>query len=274
MMSKVFCVTLATLSIVAVSVAGCATSPPSTDYRGVSVNDLVESVQCELRLGAFDGANIAKNLAKHGATAELELRLTDTSKLGASAVWVAPTGPEVLTASLGLNSDGSSARTAKLEFSVELKNLKNKTCGYGRTGLPAAPTGLGLSDWVRSAFHAAGQDDVAEISEATYKLEFTLKQGADGGISVLSSRFNSAMIGGAASREDKHTLTVTLARIAVPQPQQVKIVSWPAAGADRKPRSAAGGTVPFAVTPDGTSKFQFSRERLNRERPVNLLPVR
>jgi hypothetical protein len=259
--------------LAACAVSGCAALPPQTEYRGVSVNDLVDAVQCELRLGSHDGGQIAPNLKDHVASAELELRLTDTSNIGASAVWVAPTGPELLTASLGISSGGFAARTAKLEFSVELKNLHKKVCLHGRTGLPSVPDGLGLSNWVRSAFQAAREDDVTKVSEATYKLEFVLTQGANGGINVVSTKFRPAMIGGGASREDRHILTVTLARKAGPSTQQVEIVKWPAQ-ATAKTMSRSAGDKPkirtFAVEPDTVDRFQFSRERLDRERPTNL----
>lgn len=261
------CICFALLS----SLSACAALPPAPHERGISVEQIVEAVQCEIGSAAASSKSLQKLLSGYRAKAELELKLIDTSQAGANALLVLPSAPEVITASLGIGASASSSRKTTVSFGMDVQKLIQKTCGQSPTGMPSSPSSLGLRDWVISAFSAADINDRVSFAEATYTLEFILAANANGGVSVVANRIPNASLGASVNRQDTHTITVALSpKQGPPDPLEVTITNWPAGGV----RQSAGsekriGPPPGALQSGNSNTLRrldtlIEREKLKR----------
>jgi hypothetical protein len=213
---------------IALSVASCATLPPKPEDRGVAVEALVEAVQCELKAASLSSPKLTALLSNYQAKAELELKLVDTNQAGASGQFVLPVSPETVSASFGIGRSASSTRKTTISFVMDIKKLQTKPCNHLKSGLPATPLTLGLNDWVVSAFNAVDDKDSANVSEATYSLEFILTTDARGNVSVTAFRIPASSLGGAITRQDTHSLIVGMTpKQGEPPPTKIEITSWP-----------------------------------------------
>lgn len=229
---------------------GCASLPSSPQERGVSVKQLVDTIQCEVATAYRKNPKIERDLKDFDGKIELEVVVHDETGAGATLA-VAPPVTHGLTA-LNLNADASDTakRTSKLAFWLHMKELGKHFCLAGLpAGLPELDGSFGLGAWLDDTVSAFDKGDHANLDEINYTLEFSIVRSAGGGLIIKAG---VATLGAAATakRTDGHTLKVALTPPAPTEgPLEIKIVG---------PVAIAGALSPSRSTRNASSRPSVS----------------
>jgi hypothetical protein len=243
---------------VTATLGGCATLPPTPGEQGISVETIVDAVQCELREAYRTFAKRGRTLDRLAALADMELKVVDDSSAGTTGTAIVLVTDGTFTPSIGLGATGRATRTAKLQFAVDMKELGPSTYDYCKaypdTGLPEAPSRLGLARWIEEGYGAFEQTDVAQYRKLVYEIEFVVTVSANGGFALAVVRGTAGLTAGV-SRQNTHLLTIALAPKVEPEgPLAVTIVGpvrvvGSGTPPDAEPRFAPPLRAPSVVPP-------------------------
>jgi hypothetical protein len=225
--------------------AGCAAVPAPPEFDGIKVEQIVDTVQCELA-GVFrDNPKLAKGLRDWVANVVLTLKVVNEVS-AKPTVTITPLLTPVITAGtltvvVGPDFNDQSQRIAEISFDVHMRDLDPKNlararnrmpvCG-GYTGLPQAAYGLGLREWANTVAYASGRDDFASLAGAVYDLKFFISRGVHGGFVFEGSRVKVDATGSTATHDTDNHLLVTFAED--PQPKVVAGKTRTSSGAKEK----------------------------------------
>jgi hypothetical protein len=171
-------------AIAASGLAGCAavTEPPSAD--GVSVNNIVDAVQCELASVYRTTPEYADSVRDWVAGVVLDLKVTNEAAAKPTVTLTPVITGGTLTVPIGPDFDIQPMRQAEISFDVHMRDLKPGARAKGKlpdcsqyTGMPEAPDGLGLGTWLATVAVAAGRPDFASLHGAVYEVKFFVSRG-------------------------------------------------------------------------------------------------
>jgi hypothetical protein len=239
--------------------ASCAAVPLPPEYDNISVEQIVDTVQCELAAIYRENPKFAPAVRDWVANVVLTLKVVN-EVAAKPTVTITPLLTPVITAGtltvvVGPDFDDQSQRIAEIQFDIHMRDLDPKThrggprkmpaCGRGYTGLPQAANGLGLREWVNTIAVAAGRSDFASLTGAVYDLKFFISRGLHGGFVFEGTRIKVDATGATASTDRDNHLLVTFAD-------------------DPKPKQAEGGksrTSPEARGKLDAQKYRFLPQR-------------
>jgi hypothetical protein len=201
----------------ACGLASCAavTEPPS--YDGISVNQIVDEVQCEL-------ASVYKTTPKQYsdsvtdwvAGVVLDLKVTNEIKAQPTVTITPVITGGTLTVPIGPDFDIQPMRNAEISFDVHMRDLKPGSHAKGKmpdcsqpSGLPEAPDGLGLGAWLSTVAVAAGRSDFASLHGAVYEVKFFVSRGLHGGFTFQNMNVGVDATGSSINRSTDNHLVVT-----------------------------------------------------------------
>ena len=205
--------------------AGCAAVPAPPEVDGIKVDQIVDAVQCELADVFRHDRQYSSAVRDWVANVVLTLKVVN-EVMAKPTVTVTPTiTAGTLTVAVGPDFDDQSQRIAEIQFDIHMRDLdpKNRSRSRGRlpdcggyTGLPQAPTGLGLREWVNTVAYAAGRQDFASLAGAVYDLKFFISRGLHGGFTFQNAQVNVDATGSSVNKSNDNHLLVTFAPDPLP----------------------------------------------------------
>lgn len=238
--------------------ASCAAVPAPPEYDNIRVEQIVDTVQCELASIYRENPEFAVAIRDWVANVVLTLKVVN-EVAAKPTVTITPLLTPVITAGtltvvVGPDFNDQSQRIAEIQFDVHMRDLDPKNprrgaakmplCAGGYTGLPQAAYGLGLREWVNTIAVAAGRPDFASLAGAVYDLKFFISRGLHGGFVFEGTRVKVDATGSTASTDRDNHLLVTFAE-------------------DPKPKVVAGKsrTSPEAKDKLDMQKYRFLPQR-------------
>jgi hypothetical protein len=143
--------------------------PPEAD--GISVENIVDAVQCELA-GIYERPH-GIELRDWAARVTLNLKVVNDA-MAAPTLTVTPTiSSGTLTVPIGPDLEDQSTRVTEIVFDVHMHDLEPNSKNARKlpncpsyTGLPQAAYGLGVTDWLATVAAAAGRHELAALEGA------------------------------------------------------------------------------------------------------------
>lgn len=252
------------VAALAAGLFGCSTHPLPQDVARVSVVDIVRRIRCEAREGLEDALQRAaaqgpshraqvekiRDLSKIGY--EFKFEMSEDNKAAASGLTFerAASHPgdgfklELVADLNGDNTENARKNTRIFAVVDDLKELHKARCGRvePRRNLIYPITGsIGIGEIVRTYIELETMTDLKTVDWETNKemiafsdqLEFrtTFDARANAELNFETAvgrwRLTKASLSGSASREDVHTVTVSLARDGSADPDLVEKVRSP-----------------------------------------------
>ncbi|EMS95503.1 putative lipopotein protein [Agrobacterium tumefaciens str. Cherry 2E-2-2] len=217
-----------------VFLTSCSTLPKHSDSEGVSVEDVVYNVRCELRDAVKAAPFLTNDTYGWTAGADLSLQVVASADGSVDAATSTPLKPGTFVPSIGFKHSGKADRTVSVGFKENLKALKPVACAQGaRVSQPRLHGELGIRQWVASLQAAANATDISP-EKAGYILEFTVETSGNLGPSfkVLPLGTSSLDIGAKLTGSRKNVNRLVIAFTKNPAPAK-----------------AAGGAAPKVLSP-------------------------
>ncbi len=191
------------------SLAGC-TIPDFPDEGFISVGEVVDRVQCELRHAK---ASYGKEVDAWQGAFALKLSVITNQEANPSLDWVIPYRlNETFKFSPSLAISNRVTREGKLKFDIVFRDLSPTPCNNVQNpGLHRLYGDFGLANWIGRTLGATGPDDRTSPGAFDYSLEFGIKLGgrATPGFSIIRLGGSAAL---SADRTDSHSLTATFTK--------------------------------------------------------------
>ncbi len=236
------------------ALSSCAAVPAPPEFDGIKVEQIVDTVQCELAAVFWDNPKYSAAVRDWVANVVLTLKVVNEVSARPTVTLTPAIAAGTLTVAVGPDFDDQSQRIAEIQFDVHMRDLDPKSrprpvgqmppCGDYFTGLPQAPNGLGLRQWVNTVASAAGRPDFASLAGAVYDLKFFINRGLHGRFTFQNAQVSVDATGSSASKTNDNHLLVTFAE-------------------DPRPAVVAGKTRTSAQATDklDAQKFRFLPQR-------------
>jgi hypothetical protein len=189
--------------------AGCTAVPPLDPIRKISVAQIADRVQCELRNAVAPYASKGWLRAWH-ASYILTLQVDADAGVALSNSFINPVSDGTFTLGTGLGLSGSTTRIETMSFTLPIQKIRNYRCM-----LPPPPEfdldgNLGLNDWVKRVAEAFDKHDKGEVESFGHSVSFVVAATASVTPNFALVRYTGP---GAfsANRKDTHTLNVAFA---------------------------------------------------------------
>ncbi len=185
--------------------SACASVPNLPQQRSITVSDVVDRVNCELKEGAFTARFLMLDGKGWTAGTILKLKIVSQQNVGLDLNLASPLNPGAVTVSLGGSQSGIADRTASVTFVNNLAEAEKITCKDGPDQDGVLLTGnLGIYDWLQ-ALKETKQYSNFNMKEFTYELEFTIERTGKLGavftaVPIGSSKFGAGPTLGGGSR--------------------------------------------------------------------------
>jgi hypothetical protein len=208
------------------ALAGCAAVPAQPEFDGIKVEQIVDTVQCELSAIYWDNPQYSSAVRDWVANVVLTLKVVNEVSAKPTVTFTPAIAAGTLTVAVGPDFDDQSQRIAEIQFDVHMRDLDPKrrarqrgqmpACSYAYTGLPQAAYGLGLREWVNTVATAAGRPDFASLTGAVYDLKFFINRGLHGGFTFQNAQVSVDATGSSANKSNDNHLLVTFAEDPLP----------------------------------------------------------
>lgn len=206
--------------------SNCAAVPAPPEFDGIKVEQIVDTVQCELAAVFWDNPQYSPAVRDWVANVVLTLKVVNEVAAKPTVTFTPALTAGTLTVAVGPDFNDQSQRIAEIQFDVHMRDLDPKTrprpvgkmpsCRDPYTGLPQAPHGLGLREWVNTVASAAGRPDFASLAGAVYDLKFYISRGLHGGFTFQNAQVTVDATGSTASKSNDNHLLVTFAEDPLP----------------------------------------------------------
>lgn len=214
-MKNLVIATRAALIVAACGMALGCTIPEFPDERyQLSAAEVVDRVQCELRLAMTSSPKTRKRLLQLQGAFQLTLMVETTREANPSLDWIIPVRPpNSFSLAPSLTLADRFTREGTIKFDIVFEKLQNGPClEPTRPGLMRIYGDFGLVDWLNRSLDYTDSNDRAEAGNLEYYLEFDFKLNV--GLTPSFSIVNlSGKAGLATTWTNRHKLSVTIEEI-------------------------------------------------------------
>lgn len=248
-------------AVAIVSIGGCANVNSLSITDGISVADISDRIQCDLKAAYAANSAIYPWLEHWAASFEITIKQQDQASLKPSLEYSLLTNPfRFFGFKAGLSAVGTGTRTLTTKRTVLLKNLLKYNCSNpGGTYLANA---LHILEPMRDALSARDEQDAIEKEPDSvgYRIDFIVKTGLNANPSFVLYRIPGVGAEFSLEREKTQTLDIAFSNATPASPQKVFVTNWPST---RSPNVRAPSGMPAPSYRSAPSLTPEVRQNLN-----------